>query len=128
MIVRASTDFQKIFDLLAERGVGIGAAGVHAGYAETSEMLECQPDLVHMDAAVPGRCDEDFYKPENISRSQMQSFLEGIETQSPIGVLGDPTGATAEAGRKILELLARGVAANATASTPEPAAAETASA
>ena len=128
VIVRASTDFQKIFDLLAERGVGIGAAGVHAGYAETSEMLECQPHLVHMDAAVPGRCDEDFYKPENIGRSQMQSFLEGIETQSPIGVLGDPTGATAEAGRKILELLARGVAANATASTPEPAAAETASA
>ncbi|HEX4517999.1 MAG TPA: creatininase family protein [Gaiellaceae bacterium] len=117
VIVRAGADFQKMFDLLAGRGVGMGAAGVHAGYAETSEMLECQPHLVHMDRAVPGRCDEDFYKPENIGRSQMESYLEGIQTQSPTGVLGDPTGATAEAGVEILELLARGVAADATAST-----------
>jgi creatinine amidohydrolase len=125
VVVRAGTDLQKMFDLLAARGVGMGAAGVHAGYAETSEMLECQPHLVRMDAAVPGRCDEDFYKAENIGRSQMQSFLEGIQTQSPNGVLGDPTGATAEAGRELLELLAQGVATEATASTPEPIAAET---
>jgi creatinine amidohydrolase len=124
VIMRAGTDFQAMFDLLAERGVPMGAAGVHAGYAETSEMLEAQPHLVQMDRAVPGRCDEDFYKPENIGQSQMQAFLEGIQTQSPNGVLGDPTGATAEAGLELLEMFARRIAADATASKLEPVGAE----
>ena len=113
VIVRAGADFQRLFDLLASRGVGIGAAGVHAGYAETSEMLDAHPHLVRMDQAAPGRCDEEFYRAENIGRSQMQSFLEGIQTQSANGVLGDPTGSNAEAGREILELLAQGVASDA---------------
>ena len=80
---------------------------------ETSEMLDAHPHLVRMDQAAPGRCDEEFYRAENIGRSQMQSFLEGIQTQSANGVLGDPTGSNAEAGREILELLAQGVASDA---------------
>ena len=43
----------------------------------------------------------------------MQWFLEGIRTQNANGVLGDPTGSNAEAGREILELLAQGVASDA---------------
>jgi creatinine amidohydrolase len=115
VVMRAGTDIQKVFDVLAARGVGIGAAGVHAGYAETSEMLEAQPHLVRVEAFEPGRCDEEFYKPENSPQAQMDSFLYGIQTQTPIGVLGDPTGANAEAGREILEVLARSLAAVATA-------------
>ena len=113
VIVRAGIEFQRMFDLLAERGVRMEAAGVHAGYAETSEMLESQPQLVRVDRIEPGRCDEDFYKAENIGRSQTESFLYGIQTQSPNGVLGDPTGANAEAGREVIELLAHGIAADA---------------
>ena len=108
--LRAATETQKMAALLSGHGIALGAAGVHAGYAETSMMLEAQPMLVNMDASEPGRCDEDFYKPENIGRSQMQSFLEGIQTQSPNGILGDPTGSNAGAGRELLELVARGLA------------------
>jgi creatinine amidohydrolase len=109
--LRAATETQRMAELLAGRGVSLGAAGVHAGYAETSMMLECEPLLVDMEAAEPGRSDEDFYKPENIGRSQMQSFLEGIQTQSANGILGDPTGSEAAAGRELLELVAQGLAA-----------------
>jgi creatinine amidohydrolase/Fe(II)-dependent formamide hydrolase-like protein len=63
-----------------------------------------------MEAAEPGRCDEEFYLPENIGRSQMESFLHGIQTQSPNGILGDPVGSTAEAGDELLELVARALA------------------
>jgi creatinine amidohydrolase len=124
VIVRADSEIQRVFDFLIPRGVSKGAAGVHAGYVETSEMLECLPHLVRMDAAVPGRSDEDFYRPENIGRSQLESFLHGIQSQSPTGVLGDPTGANSEVGREILDLVARSLAADATAPPLEPSSPE----
>src|SRR5262249_39180202 len=74
-----SDRFQRRSELLSERGVTIGRAGAHAGYTETSMMLDYRPDLVDMDEAAPGRCDDDFYLPENIDRSQMESFLYGIQ-------------------------------------------------
>jgi creatinine amidohydrolase len=97
-------------ELLAPRGVTLGQAGAHAGFTETSMMLDYQPELVRMEAAEPGRCDEEFYLPENVGRSQMESFLHGIQTQSPNGILGDPVGSTAEAGDELLELVARALA------------------
>jgi creatinine amidohydrolase len=97
-------------ELLAPRGVTLGQAGAHAGFTETSMMLAYRPELVDMDAAEPGRCDDDFYLPENVGRSQMESFLRGIQTQSPNGILGDPVGSTAEAGEELLELAARALA------------------
>jgi mycofactocin precursor peptide peptidase len=90
--------------------VTIGCAGAHAGYTETSMMLDYRPDLVEMDVAEPGRCDDEFYRPENIDRSQMESFLYGIQTQSPNGILGDPTGSTAEVGDELLRLAAESLA------------------
>jgi creatinine amidohydrolase len=102
---------------LAERSVPRGRAGVHAGYAETAMMLAAEPELVHMDRAEPGRCDEDFYRPENLAASQMESFLHGVQSQSPNGILGDPVGANAEEGERLLdiaaEVLARDIAARA---------------
>lgn len=91
---------------LAERGVGLGRAGAHAGYSETAMMLVEQPDLVDMDSAEPGRCDDEFYRPERLAASQMESFLRGVQTQSPNGILGDPMGATAEEGEPLLEIAA----------------------
>ena len=55
---------------------------------------------------------DDFYLPENIGRSQMESFLYGIQTQSPNGVLGDPTGSTPDSGEELLELVAAELAAD----------------
>jgi creatinine amidohydrolase len=91
---------------LEERGIGRGRAGAHAGYSETSMMLAERPDLVDMTRAEPGRCDDDFYLPENLSASQMESFLHGVQSQAPNGILGDPTGAKAEDGATLLALAA----------------------
>jgi len=101
---------QRSADLLARSGVSLGRAGAHAGYTETSMMLRYRADLVRMEAAEPGRCDDDFYRPENIGRSQMESFLHGIQTQSPNGILGDPVGSTADAGEQLLDLAAQALA------------------
>jgi creatinine amidohydrolase len=97
-------------ELLEPLGVTAGQAGAHAGFTETSMMLQYRPDLVHMEHAAPGRSDEEFYRPENVAHSQMESFLYGIQTQSPNGILGDPVGSTAEAGEDLLELSARALA------------------
>jgi creatinine amidohydrolase len=110
--------FQKMSELLAERGVSLGRAGAHAGYTETSMVLREHPELVRMDAAAPGRSDDEFYLPENIEQSQMESFLHGIQTQSPNGILGDPTGSTGEVGEELLELAAAALAAELTGARP----------
>jgi creatinine amidohydrolase len=102
---------QRSAELLAGRGVSLGRAGAHAGFTETSMMLSYRRELVHMEAAEPGRCDDDFYLPENVARSQMESFLHGIQTQSPNGILGDPVGSTADAGDELFDLIARALAA-----------------
>lgn len=96
---------------VAAHGVSIGRAGAHAGYVETCMMLAVAPQLVREEAFEPGRCDDDFYSAENIRGAQMESFLKGIQTQAPNGVLGDPTGATADVGEELLELAAAQLAA-----------------
>lgn len=96
---------------LEKEGISRARAGAHAGYAETSMMLACAGRLVDMNSAAPGRTDEAFFLPENIASSQMESFLKGIQTQSPNGILGDPTGANAAAGERLLELISDSLAA-----------------
>lgn len=91
---------------LKDLGISRGKAGVHAGYGETSEMLVAQPDLVKMESAEGGLDDESFYDPQNIPRSQIDSFIYGIKHFSKNGVLGDPRGATPEAGEKLLTMAA----------------------
>jgi creatinine amidohydrolase len=104
--------FQRLADEVAEEGITLGAAGAHAGYVETCMMLALTPALVNMDVAEPGRADDDFYRPENVRRSQMESFLKGVQTQSANGILGDPTGATAEVGERLLDIAATALAAD----------------
>lgn len=79
-------------------GLEPSAVGSHAGHFETSLLLHIAPELVDMDAARPGHTG-----PVEAAASRM--IADGIRAVSPIGVLGDPTGATAAAGRGYLEVL-----------------------
>jgi creatinine amidohydrolase len=105
---------------LEEQGIGRGRAGVHAGFSETSMVLAERADLVGMERATPGLTDEEFYRPERLAQSQIESFLRGIHHQSPNGVLGDPTGANAEAGVALLEMAAESLAEELLAGAPSP--------
>jgi creatinine amidohydrolase len=71
----------------------------HAGHPETSMMLQLDPDRVHMDRAVPGDT-------RPLGQTWPQLRTAGVRAVSPTGILGDPTGATAEAGRALLDTLA----------------------
>jgi creatinine amidohydrolase len=113
--LRLLDDMRRMGEFLEERGVSIGRAGAHAGYTETAMMLAYRPDLVRMDEAVAGLSDDDFYRPDQVSRSQLASFLYGIDTQSQNGVLGDPTGAEPDVGERLLQMAAESLAEDVTA-------------
>ena len=94
-------------------------ADAHAGRIETSLMLALAPDLVG-----PAR------EPGNVAPlAELMPRLraEGVRAVSPNGVLGDPTGASAEEGRALLASahadLAAFVAAWEATASPSPAAA-----
>ncbi|MGH9704931.1 MAG: creatininase family protein, partial [Candidatus Acidiferrales bacterium] len=90
---------------LAEKyHVTLGKAGVHSGWMETSMVLAVRPDLVDMSKAEEGLDDDAFYSPENAKRNQLKGFAVGVKPYSANGILGDPRGATAEAGKELLEL------------------------
>jgi creatinine amidohydrolase len=70
-----------------------GAAGGHAGELETSLMLALAPNLVNVDLIEPG-----YTGPLNDAAVAV-FFGKGIHALSANGVLGDPRGASARAGR-----------------------------
>jgi creatinine amidohydrolase len=89
---------------LAEKyHMSIGKAGVHAGWFETSMVLAIRPDLVDMSKAEEGLDQDSFYGPDNAKRTQLRGFAVGVKPYSANGILGDPRGATAEAGRELLD-------------------------
>lgn len=68
---------------------------LHAGRTETSLMLHLRPASVRLDRAEPG------------NRGALAELLPtmlagGVKAVSPNGVLGDPTGASAEQGAQVL--------------------------
>lgn len=77
--------------------------GTHAGHFETSIMCLLRPDLVDSAAAEPG-----WIGPAVAAGETLRS--RGMAALSPIGVIGDPTGAGAEAGRAYLDALVEHVA------------------
>lgn len=75
----------------------------HAGGTETSLMLHLAPELVLMERAVSGD-----RRPLRVILPQLRS--QGVRAVSPSGVLGDPGGASAAEGRRILDEMASDVA------------------
>jgi mycofactocin precursor peptide peptidase len=67
---------------------------LHAGRAETSIVLALRPELVRLDAAAPGP-----------SPAIAELVEHGVRALSPTGVLGDPTGASPDDGRRLLAAL-----------------------
>jgi creatinine amidohydrolase len=76
----------------------------HAGHTETSLMLHLSPHEVRMDRAVAGNT-------APIDRLMKTLVADGVRAASPTGVLGDPRGATAEAGASIFESIVDSVIA-----------------
>ncbi|MPZ00800.1 MAG: mycofactocin biosynthesis peptidyl-dipeptidase MftE [Actinophytocola sp.] len=76
----------------------------HAGHTETSVMLRLRASAVSIDHAEPGTT-------ETLATLIDRLRTSGIKAVSPNGVLGDPTGASPEAGEKILRLWAEDLVA-----------------
>lgn len=71
----------------------------HAGRTETSLLLALTPERVRLDSAEPGDMRPLAAVIGDLRRG-------GVAAVSPNGVLGDPTGATAEEGERLLDELA----------------------
>jgi creatinine amidohydrolase len=71
-------------------------ADAHAGHAETSLMLHLAPHLVDLALAEPGNL-------APLAELLPTLTAEGVAAVSPSGVLGDPTTASAEEGRRLFE-------------------------
>ena len=69
---------------------------LHAGHTETSIVLALDPSAVRLDLAETGVTDVDLARLR----------AEGVRAVSPNGVLGDPTGASAADGRRLLDGMA----------------------
>ena len=76
---------------------------LHAGRTETSLLLHLAPGLVRLDLAEAGDC-------RPLAEILPALISGGVAAVSPNGVLGDPTGATAEEGRAVLETMVADVA------------------
>ena len=81
-----------------------GEVGGHAGHLETSMILADFPELVDMERAVRGKVDMGYDAEEQLHEC-------GMHTLSPVGILGDATGSTAEAGKDYIESLLNAIVA-----------------
>ncbi|MEU9343793.1 mycofactocin biosynthesis peptidyl-dipeptidase MftE [Streptomyces sp. NPDC048278] len=80
---------------VAWTGCAVPGADAHAGRTETSLMLHLAPKDVRTDAAVVGDV-------RPVTALLPELVAHGVRAVSPSGVLGDPTGASAEEGRRLL--------------------------
>jgi len=76
---------------------------LHAGFTETSLLLHIAPWSVRLGRAEPGNT-----QPLRAILPAMRAG--GVAAVSPNGVLGDPTGASAEVGAQVLDAMSRSVA------------------
>ncbi len=76
----------------ARFGIATEAAGHHAGEIETSIMLALHPELVRMEAAIPGHV-EPTADPQSL-------FYPDLRRTAPMGTVGDPRGASALRGAR----------------------------
>lgn len=80
-------------------------ADAHAGHTETSLLLHLSPESVRLGQAVPGNS-------APLSQLLPEMRRGGVAAVSAVGVLGDPTTAAVDEGRRIFaEMVAGGLAA-----------------
>jgi creatinine amidohydrolase len=101
-------------ELNAARAAAEGCADWHGGDLETSLQLYLRPGLVKMEKAAPGtRYTPLEFAPYDLGHSWYWQYLLADYPPGPpqagamAGISGDPTLATAESGRQVLELAAR---------------------
>jgi creatinine amidohydrolase len=80
---------------------GVASGDAHAGRTETSLMLHLRPELVDLDRAVVGAVGD-------LAELLPRLTAEGTRAVSPSGILGDPTGASADEGALLLAEMVRG--------------------
>lgn len=80
-------------------GLPPGTCGGHACDWETSVMMSLDPSYIRQDKLQAGHVGP--LTEELLARF----FEEGVDSVSPIGVMGDPTGANAEKGRRYFQYL-----------------------
>ncbi|MFV0523990.1 MAG: mycofactocin biosynthesis peptidyl-dipeptidase MftE [Acidimicrobiales bacterium] len=90
-----------------------GTIDAHAGRTETSLMLHLRPDLVALHLAEPGVTTPVGDLIDNLRR-------DGLAGVSPNGVLGDPSGASAEEGRRLFADLVERTVQRLRTTTVEP--------
>jgi mycofactocin precursor peptide peptidase len=87
-------------------------ADAHAGHTETSVLLHISPDDVWIDERVPGNSAP--------LRQLMPAMRQGgVAAVSDVGILGDPTTATAEEGARIFAEMVDGCLQRVTRWTPD---------
>jgi mycofactocin precursor peptide peptidase len=74
------------------------ASDAHAGLTETSLLLHVAPEAVRVDLLEPG-------EPRPVTELMPALRSHGVRAVSANGVLGDPTGASAEEGRRVLGVM-----------------------
>jgi creatinine amidohydrolase/Fe(II)-dependent formamide hydrolase-like protein len=89
-------------------------ADAHAGVTETSLMLHLRPGDVHLALAEKGNTSP-------VAELLPAMARGGVAAVSGNGVLGDPTGASPGRGRRLLEQMAREVAASISSGVPDRA-------
>ncbi|TFD59693.1 mycofactocin biosynthesis peptidyl-dipeptidase MftE [Cryobacterium sp. Hh7] len=80
----------------------VARGDAHAGITETSILLCLDATLVHVESAVPGAT-------APMSTLSGRLAAEGVRSVSPTGILGDPTGASADLGAALLNDMCTGV-------------------
>lgn len=85
-------------------GPRVPGGDAHAGRTETSLLLALAPDLVRAEAAEPGAT-------EPLADLMPRLREGGVAAVAPNGVLGDPTGASVDEGRALLDALVADLAA-----------------
>lgn len=76
-------------------GCAVPGADAHAGRTETSLMLALRPESVRLDQAVPGNTTP-------LAELMPRLLTAGVAGVCDNGILGDPTGASADEGRQLL--------------------------
>lgn len=95
--IRALTDLGALMAIAQlgadEFGVPLSEGGLHAGEWETSMLEVIHPDLVHPERSEPGYTGD-------LETALGAVFSQGVHVLAPNGVLGDPSQASPEHGRR----------------------------